>query len=175
METNSKTILTLVHVLFWIIFIGLCIKTGALIFSSFVSLFVNPAGAKDLYEQLDLSELLAFNKSYYISMMSLVIVMGAVKAYLAYLVIKIFKVFSYEKPFNYHVAQLIMTISHVALGAGILGIISNSYGRWLMKKGLSLPLEWESSEFLFLAAIIFVIAQVFKKGTELQTESELTV
>jgi hypothetical protein len=30
-------------------------------------------------------------------------------------------------------------------------------------------------EFLFLGAIVFVIAQVFKKGVEIQSENELTI
>jgi hypothetical protein len=32
-----------------------------------------------------------------------------------------------------------------------------------------------TGEFLFLAGIVFVIAQIFKRGIEIQTENELTV
>jgi hypothetical protein len=53
MKTNQ--ILQILKVASWIMFIGLCIKTGAMIISFFVSLFINPEGAKDLYMGMNLS------------------------------------------------------------------------------------------------------------------------
>jgi hypothetical protein len=32
-----------------------------------------------------------------------------------------------------------------------------------------------SGETLFLAGVVFVIAQIFKKGVEIQSENELTI
>ncbi|MFC6997987.1 DUF2975 domain-containing protein [Rufibacter roseus] len=175
METKTKLILTIMNVIFWIVFIGLCIKTGALVISFFVSLFVNPEGAKDIYLGLDLHSLLKASQNQYVSVMSLVIFLSGMKTYLAYLVVKIFSQFDYATPFNATNAALISKISHTALGTGIVGLVAESYSKVLLKSGIALPLHWESSEFLFLAGIIFIIAQVFKRGIELQTENELTV
>ena len=68
-----------------------------------------------------------------------------------------------------------MRISIVALEIGILAIISNAYAKWLMKSGVEVIYESNSTEFLFLAGIVFVIAQIFKRGLEIQNENELTV
>lgn len=32
-----------------------------------------------------------------------------------------------------------------------------------------------SAEFVFMAGVVFVMSQIFKKGVEIQTENELTV
>ncbi|HEX2534257.1 MAG TPA: DUF2975 domain-containing protein, partial [Chitinophagaceae bacterium] len=160
---------------FWILFIGLCIQTGATLISFFVSLFINREGAADLYLGLNLSELYAFSTWHYVSLVSFLLVLPALKAFIAYLVVKIFMKFNAAQPFSAPLSALISRISHMALGVGVLSLIAQGYARWLAKKGIAVPVDWDSSEFLFLAGIIFIIAQVFKKGIALQTENELTV
>jgi len=176
MSTTNTTILKIMNVLFWIIFIGLCIKTGALLISFFVSLFVNSAGAKDLYMGLNLSELRDYSLLYYIQMASLVIALNGLKAYIAYLVVKIFLKFDLTKPFNHDITALITTISNVALNAGILALVTDGVSNWLAKhKGIDVPINNGAGEILFFAGVIYIIAIVFRKGTELQTENDLTV
>lgn len=174
MSATSSFILKAMNVIFWIIFIGLCIQTGALLISFFVSLFVNPEGAKNMYMGLNLSGLYAYDKGHYVAVASLIIALTGLKAFIAYLVIKIFLKFNFSKPFNADISSLISQISHVALSTGVLAIIATGYTKWL-SKNIAVPTDWESSEFLFLAGIIFIIAEVFKKGTQIQSENDLTV
>jgi|SRR6185436_9356515 len=183
METKTKTrtngVLTVMHILAWVIFVGLCIKTGAILYSFFVSLFINPVAAKDLHLGLDLSELKEFSIEHYSVMVSFVVVLWALKAYMFYQVIKIFLYVNLAKPFSSNVALLISRISYVALTIGILAVGMNGYSKWLVKKGVvlhTLP-EYISggAEFLFFAGIVFIISLVFKKGIEIQSENELTV
>ncbi|WP_077923348.1 DUF2975 domain-containing protein [Spirosoma sp. 209] len=175
MSTTNITVLKIMNVLFWIIFIGLCIKTGALLFSFSVSLFVSPAGTRDLYMGLNLSELYNYNLWYYVHMALLIIALNGLKAYIAYLVVKIFMKFDLAKPFNPDISTLIAAISHTALGAGILAMIANGSSDWLMKRGVDIPANYGAGEILFFAGVIYIIAIVFRKGTELQTENDLTV
>jgi hypothetical protein len=175
MRTNTSLILKTMNIVFWIVFIGLCIRTGAIAISFAVSLFVNSEGSKNLYLGLDLSDLYYFSLRHYVSVVSVVLSLSALKAYIAFLVVKIFMNFNFSNPFNTTVSSLISRISHFALGTGILAMIANGYANWLVKKGVAVPLSWESSEFLFLAGVIFIIAQVFKRGIEIQTENDLTV
>ncbi|HET8809684.1 MAG TPA: DUF2975 domain-containing protein, partial [Flavobacteriaceae bacterium] len=72
MKTNTKTILSVMEVLTWIAFIGLCIKAGALLFTFIMSLFWNPLAAGDLHLGLDLSVLFANSQWKYICVMSLI-------------------------------------------------------------------------------------------------------
>jgi hypothetical protein len=175
MTTRTSIILTTMNVIFWVIFIGLCIKTGALLVSFFVSLFVNAAGAENLYLGLNFSELYRFGIEHYVFVVSLKIVLTALKTYIAYLVVKIFLQLNLANPFNTNVAALIAKISHYALGAGIVALLAAAYSEWLIKKGIPIAQNWGSSDYLFLAGIIFIIAQIFKKGIEIQTENELTI
>jgi len=175
MTTQTSFILKAMNVLFWVIFIGLCIKTGAILISFSVSLFVNPAGANNLYLGLNLSNLLAFNKMHYVSIVSYIILINGLKAYIAYLVVKIFLKFKLSNPFDANITSLISEISYVALVTGILAIVASGYSDWLAQKGIVIPQDWGSGEILFFAGVIYIIAQVFRKGTEIQTENDLTV
>src|SRR5690349_992772 len=116
MKPTTKVILTILHVVSWIIFLGLCIKTGAFLYSFFVSLAINPDAAKNLYMGLNLSNIYYFDKGYYIVLASSIIVVSALKALLFYFVVKIFLKINLVKPFSEDVSRLISGIGYVALG-----------------------------------------------------------
>lgn len=173
MKTNQ--ILKILEVGAWIFFIGMCIKTGAMLISFFVSLFVNPEGAKDLYLGMNLSELLAYDLRHYIVMAGLLIVISALKAYLLFQVVRILSKINLNNPFGENIAQLISKMSYIALQLAITVFITRGYSKWLMKKDLHFSSAGGEMELLFLAGILFVIAQIFKRGLELQSENELTI
>lgn len=178
MKTNR--ILKLMKFLFWVIFIGLILRTSIELFNLFFSPFGNLENTKEVYLNLDLSEYSQLRTTiYYVSIKALVIAVLALKTYLAYLAIKIFVKINFKKPFNTTTAKLLTKISHVALVTGILALISNGYNMWINKIDfisiLTDPIEKSSGEFLFLAGILFIIAQIFKIGTNIQSENELTI
>lgn len=178
MKTNM--ILKLMNLFFWVIFISLCLRTGSFITQFFQGIFVDLENSKEMYLNLDLTRHSQVSSTwYYITIMILIITPLAAKTYLAYLVTKIFTKINFNNPFNHITTKLLMKISYVALATGILALISNGYNMWLYKKDLLSilvePYEAGSAEFLFLAAIIFIIAQIFKQGIAIQTENELTI
>ncbi|MCU0349266.1 MAG: DUF2975 domain-containing protein [Flavobacterium sp.] len=175
MTTTNSTVLKIMNILFWIAFIGLCIKTGALLTSFIVSLFINPEGANNLYLGLSLFELYSFSKSHYIFTTTLLIVLSSLKAYIAYYVVKIFMKFELSKPFNNNLTAIFLKISHIALVTAVLAIIAENYAKWIMKKGINIQIDWTGSEILLFAGVIYLFALVFRKGTELQMENDLTV
>jgi len=179
MKSKTKQTLLILHIVSWILFIGLCIQTGAILYSFFVSLAINPEAAKNLHLGLNLSNLYANDTGRYISLVSFFIVLSAMKAYIFYLMIKIFLKLNLVHPFSKEVGSLIDKISYTALSIGVLGLISNGYSDWLMRRGIEMPdlhrYLGGAGEFLLLAAIVFCIAQIFKRGIEIQTENELTV
>jgi hypothetical protein len=180
-KTNSRTnlILRITHILAWVIFIGICIRTGAILYSFFVSMVMNPAAAKNLHLGLNLSVLYGFSTKYYSMVVLLIIAVSVLKAYIFYLVIKIFSTINFVHPFSREVSVLVSKISYIALLTGLLTLLANSYCEWLIKSGATLPdlVQYlgAGSEFIFFAGIIFFIAQVFKRGIEIQSENELTV
>lgn len=175
MHHSSQTVLKIVHVLFWVAFTGLCIKTGAILVSFLVSIFVSPGGAKDLYMGLSLASLYEFHILYYIFIVSSLILLTGLKAYIAYLVLRIFQRFQLTRPFTPGLTELFLKISHISLGSGFLAIIASACSKWISKKGVLISIDWGGPEILFFAGVIYLLAQVFKKGTDLQLENDLTV
>lgn len=175
MESKTTAILQIMKIISWIIFIGLCIKTGAILISFGVSVFVNKEAAEDLYLGLDLASLYDFSMIHYVAIVLLWIVLTATEAYLFFLVTRIFSQINLEQPFSISVSQLISKISYVALGVGMLASAAYGYSEWLLAKELNIPIQWNASGFLFMAGIIFVIALFFQRGVEMQSENELTI
>ncbi|OON67936.1 DUF2975 domain-containing protein [Hymenobacter sp. CRA2] len=175
MKTDSTHVLKILHVVFWVLFIGFCIQIGSVLISFLVSKFSNPAGAQNLSMGLNLLSLKSYSEAHYAGVVSLIVYFLVVKAYMAYLVIQIFRRLDFAVPFSAEVAALITQISHVALGAGVVGLGAARYSKWLMKSGAVEALTWPGGEFLLLAGIIFLIARVFQKGADIQAENALTV
>lgn len=174
MKTKTERILAVMNVLSWIVFIGLLIQGGAIMGSYFVSV-ANPEGAKNFYLGLDLFPLRKSNIWHYSIVVFSMITLLGFKAYTAYLVIRILSKINLANSFKISIAILIEKVSYVILGTWVVAMLANVYNEWLSKSGLSLQGNWNSGEFIFLAGVIFIIAQIFKKGIEIQSENELTI
>lgn len=168
-------VLGILRVIAWIIFIGLCIEAGALITSFLVRMFSSSEVAMTLYPGTDLSQLYLLSKWHYTAMVSLIVLVSVLKAYLFFLIVQILSKVNIAQPFNEINSGLISKMSSVALQIGIASLIANGYAKWLMKNKTHFVYEGNEPEFLFLAGILFVIAQIFKRGLELQSENELTI
>jgi hypothetical protein len=54
--------------------------------------------------------------------------------------------------------------------------IGNAYSHYLMKStGVELDAFNTSGEYFFIAGMVYIISQVFKRGIEMQEENTLTV
>lgn len=190
MKTNTRLLLSTMHIITWIVFIGLYIKAGAIIISFIVSLAVNPEGAENLYINLDLSMLLSFNIWHYTLLVLCIILISAFKAYLFYVLIRIFKKINLIHPFSKEVSFLIRRMSIVALIIALFSIVGYNYSFWITENVVTIfnapsffnngvkslfDLFSGHSEFLFLAGIIFVTSLIFKRGIEYQDELDETV
>ncbi len=168
----------LITIVIWAIFIGLCIQAGALLFTFIYSLF-NPIVSQDLFEGLNLSALREQNTWYYCGVISAVLYILGMEIYLFYLMIRIFLKINLVHPFSQEISKLISAISFTAFQVGVGIIFATAWFRWMEKREYDLDqiysLMGGGSEYLLMAAILVAISQVFKRGVELQAESELTV
>lgn len=178
MSKRIDFLLKVLNVIAWIVFIGLCIESGALIFNFTYSIY-KPIVAHNIYKGLDLSGLQAKSFVHFIGLMSFIILISILKAYLFYLVVKIFLNLNFVKPFSIEIAKLIENISFEVFSIAIVGAVARQYTKRLINFGYNISNAQEywndTGAFLIMAAIIYVIAQVFKKGIELQNENDLTV
>lgn len=175
-------ILKFLHVLSWIIFVGVCIEAGGSIFSAFYTLVINSYNARTFWVGNDLSGLYAYSRGYFLLETLLISIASVMKAIIFYLTIKILhdKKVSMSQPFSEEIRLFIIKISYLALGIGMLtwaGVVCTD---WLVKQGVKMPDTQHlrvggPDVWLFMGVTLFVIAQIFKRGIEIQSENELTV
>ena len=170
---KTKNILKLMYILSWIVFIGLCIKTGIIIVS-YLNSIGNPRIAENLYAGLNLSEYYNHSFKQYTFIVSYKVALLATEAYITFLVTKLLSSLNLEKPFNLNVQKLMQSISYSIFNLWIIAILHNSHVRFLAKK-FNFSLGLFSSDFIFLAGVIFIFAQIVKRGIEIQNENELTI
>jgi len=174
MKTRTETILTIMHVLSWMAFIGYFIEGGAMLTSYVVSIG-NPEGAKNLYMGFSLYNVRQYDFWQYTFAVSFVLAQLGLKAYTAWLVITVLRTIKMANPFTVEVSNLLERISYFILVTWVIAMLSNSQINWLSKRLDGLEGKLVSGEFILLAGVVFIMSQIFKKGVEIQTENELTV
>lgn len=179
---STKQVLQMLLILSWIVFVGLCIQSGGFIFNTFFTLVINPIGAQNYWENLDFSSLYAHDPGYFLVETSLMIIVSIMKALLFYLIIKILhdKKLNMAQPFNKEMGRFLFNSAYLALGIGLFSSWGSKYAQWFVSKGIKMPdvqqLHIDGADvWLFMSIILFVIAQIFKRGIEIQSENELTI
>ncbi len=178
MAKQNKFVFTALHVIAWVIFVGLSIEAGGLIVNFIFSVF-KPEFVGNLYQKLDLTALYQQSKWTFFGMYSFAIVISVLKAVLFYILVMLQYKLDLSKPFNHFVTKKILQISYQTFSIGIVSYIAGETVRNLSHHGYEvdkLNQFWvDSHAFILMAAVIYVIAQIFKRGVELQNENDLTV
>jgi hypothetical protein len=177
-KITTKQILKILYILSWIIFIGLCVETGSFIFNAIYTFFFNPVNAS----YFNLENLYAFDSGYFLVMLLIMGIAGVLKAIIFYLIVKILhdKKLNLSQPFNKETGVTIVLLSYLAFGISLFSHMGVKYATWFTSQGVEMPdvqhLRIGGSDvWLFMGVILFVIAQIFKRGIEIQTENELTI
>ncbi len=173
-KTKTETILVVMHVLAWITFIGLMIEASAVLVTYGVSIF-NPNAVTKMYKGLDFYSLSQYDFWHYTGIISLKAAILIIEAYTAFIVIKVLSAIKITNPFTMDVAQRLEKIAYMLILAWCAILLYNGQLKWLSKAVAGLQERSLPVELIFYAGLVFVIAQIFKKGVEIQTENELTV
>lgn len=182
MKASTKQVLKILYILSWILFVGVSIEAGGFITNAFFAL-ANPDIVKYLWHEVDLSGLLKYETGYFFVVTLIMGIVAVMKACLFYLIIIILhdKKLNMAQPFNKEVGRFIFKISYVTLFIGLFSMYGFKYAEWLVvKQGIKMPdVEYlhlgGADVWLFMSVILFVIAHIFKRGIEIQSENELTV
>jgi len=89
--------------------------------------------------------------------------------------LKVLKKVDFKNPFTDETANLISKMGSTALKLGILNIILNSIFEFVLKGNFSIELSLDMFNFFVVAAILYIIGSIFKKGVEIQSENDLTI
>lgn len=173
-NTRTQRILKVMYVLAWIAFVGLSIDCGAMIVAYIVSV-VSPEFTGDLYKSLNLSSLYQYSFLHYTFAASFIITVACMKAHIAYLLIRALSDVNMANPFKIEVVRILEKISIVLIGAAVVIMIGNAHAAWLLKQSGIVTLQPDMGQYVFVAGLVFIISQVFRRGVEIQTENDLTV
>lgn len=176
-KTNSLVFWGL-YIVAWLIFVGLSIEAGGLVVNFFFSLY-KPEFVQNLYQKLDLSQMYKGSRVAFFGIYSFILIISILKACLFYIVIRLMHKMDLSKPFNCFVSRQILQISYYTLSIGLLSYIARQVVKNLMHHGFvpdNLNQFWADSQaFILMGAVIYIIAVIFKKGVDIQTENDLTV
>lgn len=178
MSKTNTFVFTVLHIVSWIIFIGLCIEAGALLVNFFFSLY-RPDFVPNLYQKLNLTEMYKESKTAFFGVYSFILCISILKAYLFYIVIMLMHKMDLSNPFNTFVSEQISKMSSVTLSIGVLSYVARESAKNLMNHGFAidnLNQFWgDSQAFILMGSVIYIIATIFKKGVAIQNENDLTV
>ena len=177
MKTRTEIVLIVLKYLALLAAIGFSIECGAQILS-FVASFTNPEWAERTYGADPVwFQIRDYDKWYYIQLMSMIITISAFKVWVWYLIFDLLNKLQLNSPFSPFVTKKLESISYVLFGIwAVMTFIGKSYAHYLVKaSGIELPEKYISDEYLFIAGIVFILSQIFKRGVEMQEENQLTV
>jgi hypothetical protein len=178
MSKNNNFVFKGLHIVAWVIFVGLCIEAGGLIVNFIFSLF-KPEFVQNLYQKLDLTEMFKESKWAFFGIYGFILSISILKAFLFYIVIRLMHKMDLTKPFDTFVSNQILKISYYTLSIGLFSFIARQIAKNLMHHGFvtdSLNQFWvDSQAFILMGAVIYTIATIFKKGVDIQKENDLTV
>jgi len=178
MSSTNNFVFKSLHVVAWIIFVGLCIEAGGLLVNFFFSLH-NPALVQNLYQKLDMMPIFKESKGVFFGLYGFVLSIAMLKVLLFYILVMLMHKMDLQKPFTSFVAKQISRISYFTLLIGLLGYVAGKTTLHLNKRGFltnHLDQFWTDSQaFILMGAVVYIIALIFKKGVEIQNENDLTV
>jgi len=181
-EISAKHILKVLQVLSWIIFIGLCIEAGTIVFNLVYTFAVKPINTDNFWQGADLSDLYQHDHGHFTVIALFMVIVAVMKAIIFYLIIKLFedKKLSISQPFTYKLREVILNVAFLTLGISFFSHYGGKYVDWMLAQKIEMPdlikLDLYAADvWFFMAVILFVIAEVVKRGIEIQTENDLTI
>lgn len=177
MSKTDNLVFWILYVIAWLIFVGLSIEAGGLIVNFFFSIF-KPEMVPNLYQKLDLTQMYKNSQIVFFGIYGFILSISVLKAVLFYTVIKLMHTMDRTKPFTTFVSKQILQVSYCAIAIGLFSYIARQIAQNLIHHDFVDRLNpfWVDSEaFIFMGAVVYIIAVIFKKGVDIQNENDLTV
>lgn len=178
MKNKTTKILNILHILAWILVIAMLVETGSFIFNMTYTLGFQPLAA----DYLKLTDLLAYSRFHFGALFSVMILAAALKTLSLYRIARIFdeKKLDLQLPFNETFGKFLFTLAYLCLATGVVCYFGAKYITWLSEQDVVLPnsetLRLAGADVsIFMGATLYVIALIFKRGVEMQLESEFTI
>ena len=178
MAKSNKLVFQGLHIIAWILFVGLSIQTGGLIVNFIFSIY-DPDFIQNLYEKLDLNDMYRRSLWAFYGIYAFILTVALLKTYLFYIVIMLMHKIDLSNPFSSFVSRQITRISVITLRIGVISLVARQVARYLQEHEFTTArmdtFLTDSQAFIMMAAVVYIIAVILRKGVELQNENNLTV
>jgi len=177
MKIKTETILTVSKYLALLGGVGCSILWGSQLVTLIAS-FINPEWAKHTYQvDLNLYGIREHSIGFYVCAMILTISVSVLKALFWYKIFELLSELKLQTPFSREVVIKLERMAFIMFSVWMISsIFWKTYTFYLTQAtGIQLPIRNTDDEYLFMAGIIYIISQIFKRGIELQEENQLTV
>ena len=161
------------NIVAWIALIGMSIKAGAILISYVVSLG-NENASKDLYEGMNYFDYKQDSSVHYTILVFYRVLQYSVQAYMAFLVIKLLSNLNIERPFNSDALKKMQRIIYCLVFLWAI-VVTHNIHVGILEASTGIKATLLSSEFVYIAGIVYVFSLLFKRGLELQSENDLTI
>ena len=182
MKLNSNFILEILNIFIWIYTFILCITLSIMIFVFFATLFgIDIGSMKEMTINLDIAnekikDIQSLGKGKSLLILAYAVISGTLELIMFTSVIKILKKLKSNQFFSVEIYLLISKIAKLALIIGCLSVLM-SFVIQLASRNFSISLDShnENFQFFLFAGVVYIIAQVYKKAVDLQSENDLTI
>lgn len=177
MKTRTEIILIVLKYLALLGAIGFSIECGAQVVF-FVASLTHPGMAPKIYKaNVEWLHVKDFNLWYYSIGMTLVILISLFKATVWYLIFGLLQKIQIRTPFSMAVTKRLEILAYLLLLIWIVSaMILKTYSHYLSaESGIHFQIVESADEYFFIAGIVYIISQIFKRGIEMQEENQLTV
>ncbi|QIA08140.1 DUF2975 domain-containing protein [Draconibacterium halophilum] len=172
--TRTQQVLAVMKFLVYLSITWYFLKMGGIVFMS-LAFLAQGKPLTDLFFMQDWFNLLETNPEYYTLIIVLVISRSLLNISIWIMVLRLLKRIQLSNPFTKEVIERLERISYLLFSIWILSISAGGFFAWLGEKAGELNDSWDHGPYLFMAGLVFIISQIFKRGVELQSENDLTV
>lgn len=182
MKTRNTWLYHTLHILAWVIFVGLCIEAGGLIVNVIMREFASEATVRKLWMLIDLSNIYATDKTIYFQVVAAIILVAVLKAILFYKIVELFSARNLDlvQPFNIVVARFLKNLAIFSIAIGLVCLVAAKNTDNAVEGGLVLPsneiLRFVGGDvWIFMGIILLVVEIMFRRGIDIQKENDLTI
>lgn len=182
LKISNLQILKILNIISWIIFIGLSIDAGGYIYNTIYTSFFNSNAAQYFWNHLDFSNLYNYDKGYFFAIAICIILIAVLKSILFYMIVKITHKdkLNLSNPFSEELGKFVSILSYFCFLIGLFCVLGANYSEWLINQNIFMPdlhsLKFSGADvWIFMGVVLFVVAQIFKRGIEIQNENDLTI
>lgn len=182
MKLNSNFILEILNLFIWIYTVILCIALSLIVVLIFISISgIDIGSMKEMKININfanekITNIQTLENGKLLLILAYSVIVGTLELIMLTYVIKILKRFKLNQYFSNEIYHLISKIAQLAFALGFLAIFTSFVNDFITGNfSISLDINNENFKFFLFAAIVYIIAQVYKKAVDLKSENDLTI